>query len=231
MRIRLQHQLVVVFALAALTYLTERARPQGESSSASTGQQAVSVVLKHYTVNPLAREQQTQQPLSRDGSWAIGKTTPVSCPKTQETCLEVLYEIPAESVRCSWVVLLNGNSSDGTFLDENDDAERYMLRVVSQDEALALIDSRKSPAFPPIAIMAHVSGSVVMDVLVGESGKVQKVTVVSGPAMEQEAALEAAKGWRFKPLVIGARTIPYAVQLMFTFQSQGPGNYSVKMAP
>jgi len=225
--------LFVVFALVALTNGTVRGRTQQETSQvpASVGQQAVSVVVKHYAINPLVLDPKTQQPLPRDGSWSVSNTPSASCPKTQQTCVEVFYQIPAESVRCSWVVLLNGDGTDGKFLDENDDAERYMLRMVSQDEARAFIDSRQKPVFPPIAIMAHVSGAVVMQVLVDGTGKVQKVTVLSGPAMEQEAALEAARRWHFRLMMVGARAVPYAVQLVFTFQTQGPGNSSVGIAP
>ncbi len=224
---------IVFFALVALTNGTARGWTQQESSPvrASVGQQVVSVVVKHYAINPLVLEPRTQQPLPRDGSWSISNTPPASCPETQETCIEVFYQVPAESVRCSWVVLLNGNGTDGTFLDENGDAERYMLRMVSRDEARALIDSRQKPRFPPIAAAALVSGSVVMEVLVDGSGKIQNVTVVSGPKMEQEAALEAARGWHFKPMVIGALAVPYEVQLVFTFITRGPGNSWVEIAP
>ncbi len=224
---------IIVFALVALTNGSVPGWTQQETSPpvASMGWQAVRVVVKHYSVDPLVLDPKTRQPLPRDGIWSISSTPPAPCPKTQETCVEVFYEVPAESVRCSWVVQLNGDGADGTFLDENDDAERYMLRMVSQDEARALIVSRQKPVFPPIAIMAHVNGAVVMQVLVDGTGKVQKVTVLSGPAMEQEAALEAARGWHFKPLVIGTRAVPYEVQLAFTFQTQGPGNSSVRVAP
>lgn len=47
--------------------------------------------------------------------------------------------------------------------------------------------------FPPLARAAHISGTVDIDVLVGADGKVESTQPLSGPAMLQPAALEAAR--------------------------------------
>ena len=204
---------------------------EAQPAPAPIGQKAVKVVLKHYAMNRLALDPKTGKPLPNDGSWSIGKTTPAACPQTTVICVEVFYQVPAESVQCSWVVMLNGDGSDGTFLDENDDAEQYLLRKATQSEAKALVDSRKKPIYPPIAVAAHVSGAVPMEVLVGKSGEVQKIAVMSGPAMVQQAAADAAKGWSFKPLMVGTRAVPFETQLVFTFRTTGPPVASVDMEP
>jgi TonB family protein len=222
-----------VWSMAALAgAITAGSAQQGSPpDSASIGKQAVSVVLKHYAMNPGSLDSKTGQPLPRNGNWSVGKTSPANCPQTKQPCIEVFYEIPAESVRCSWVVLLNEDGTDGTFLDENDDTERYLRRRVSQSEAKALIKSRKKPIFPPIAVMAHASGAVVVEVQVGKSGAVEKVALVSGPSMEQKASTDAAKDWSFKPLMVGKRAVQYEVQLVFTFRTSGPPYASVEVAP
>jgi TonB family protein len=193
--------------------------------------QAVSVVLKHYSINPLALDPKTQQPLPRDGSWSTGKTVPSSCPQTKDVCLEVFYRVAAANVKCSWVVLLNADGTDGSFLDQNDDSEHFLIRRLSEGEAKVLVNARKKPVFPQIAIMAHVSGTVVMNVIVGKSGEVQGVKVISGPPMEQQAAADAARAWVFKPLMVGARAIPFEVQLAFSFETTGPPFGTVTMKP
>lgn len=207
------------------------AQPDIPPKPLSIGAQAAGVVLKHYTFNPAALDPKTDKPLTSKGSWSVSKETPASCPQTKETCVEVFYEFPDESVRCSWVVLLNADGSDGKFLEENDDAERYMLLTATKSEAKALVVTRKKPVFPPIAAAVGTSGAVVVNVLVGKTGEPQKFGVVSGPPIVQYAAMDAAKSWKFKPMLVGARAVPYAIQLTFTFQTVNPSFTKVDVAP
>jgi hypothetical protein len=199
------------------------AQTPNASAAASIGPQAVKVVLKHFTMNPLAADPTTHQPLRADGNWSVGKDRPTSCPLSAGTCVEVFYTVPEQSAKCSWVLSLDENGMDGTFLDENDDTGNYMVRTVADSEALPLIKSRTKPVYPPIAIAARVSGPVVMKVLVDKSGEVQRVGAVSGPAMLVQASINAAKKWTFMPM-----TMQYVVELVFTFTSRD-GN--IKMAP
>ena len=221
----------IIVCVAGLTETRGRAQQESPQAPVPVEKLAVSAVLKRYAINPLALDPKTAHPLPRDGKWSVSNVRPVSCPQTTETCLEVFYRVAAESVQCSWIVLLNRDSVDVKFLDENDDAEHYMTPMVSQNEAKALVNTRKKAVFPPIAIAAHVTGTVVLDVFVGKTGEVQKVAVESGPAMEQQAALDAARNWSFKPMMVGTRAVPYATQLAFTFRTTGPGFATVEMAP
>ena len=157
------------------------------------------------------------QPLHADGTWSVSKSRPASCLETTQACVEVFYEVPAQGARCSWIISLNENGTDGTVLDENDDTDNYMVRMLSDSEATPLIKSRAKPVFPAIAIAARVSGPVVTKVLVSKSGEVQLARPVSGPPMLIPASIDAAKKWSFMPLTVGARPVPYEVQLVFTF--------------
>ncbi len=132
--------------------------------------------------------------------------------------------------RCSWIISLNENGTDGTVLDENDDTDNYMVRMLSDSEATPLIKSRAKPVFPAIAIAARVSGPVVTKVLVSKSGEVQLARPVSGPPMLIPASIDAAKKWSFMPLTVGARPVPYEVQLVFTFTVNQVAN-TVKVTP
>ena len=207
------------------------AQQESPSKPVSVGAQAARVVLKHYALNPFALDPKTSQPLPSNGNWSIGKTTPASCPQIGPPCVEVFYDVPAESVRCSWVVLLNADGADGAFLDENDDAERYLMRVVSKTEALALVSTRKNPVYPPIAIAAKVTGEVVVEAVVGKSGDVQKTLVVSGPPMLTMAASQAAQSWKFKPMMVGTRAVPCEVKLVFSFKNFVYPSASGDLAP
>jgi TonB family protein len=209
---------------------------RGQSANApvatSVGPQAVKIVLKHFAINPLASDPNSHQPLRTDGSWSLGKNRPASCPETAANCVEVFYAVPDQSAKCSWTISLEEGGADGTVLDENDDAETYMLRNLSDKEATAFVKSRSKPVMPPIAAAARVSGTVIVRVLVDKAGQVQHVWPVSGHPMLIQASIDAAKTWNFVPMTIGTRTVQYQVQLVFTFYpaiGSMPG--AIKMAP
>lgn len=222
-----------LFLLLVCMSLTAQTPPQQPNTqvSESAAEQAIHVVVQHYVMSSLSVDPKAQQHTSPGGAWSFAKTVPAACQQTWDGCVEVFYTIPAKAARCSWTVLLNGDGADGTVLDENSDAATYMMRRVSQTEARPLVQSRKRPSYPPIAIMAHISGEVLITDLIDQSGTIQKTAVVSGPAMLQQAAINAASQWKFKPLMIGTRAIPYELQLAFTFRTAGPPFATVEMKP
>jgi TonB family protein len=61
------------------------------------------------------------------------------------------------------------------------------------------IDHQAFPAYPPIAKAAKIQGTIVFDLRIGTTGKIESMTVVSGPAMLQQAATDALKQWTFHP--------------------------------
>jgi len=188
-------------------------------------------VLKHYDVNPLAKDLAAGQPLALNGDWSIGKTTPASCPQTGQTCVGVFYTVPAQSVECSWVVVLNADGSDGTFLEENEDAARYLLRRVSKGEAKNLVVTRSKPVYPPIALALQAGGPVTLMGQIDKSGTVNGLRVLSGSPTLQQAPLEGATTWKFKPFMVGSMAVPYEVEFTFTFRGLSPMSGLVELAP
>lgn len=61
------------------------------------------------------------------------------------------------------------------------------------------IDHRVPPVYPPIAKAAHIQGTVLFDLRIGVSGKIESMKVISGPAMLQQAAIDCLKEWTFHP--------------------------------
>jgi TonB family protein len=60
---------------------------------------------------------------------------------------------------------------------------------------------RVAPAYPPDAKAAKIEGTVVLEIEVGTSGKVESTNVVSGPKMLQQAAIDCVKQWTYVPFV------------------------------
>jgi TonB family protein len=55
------------------------------------------------------------------------------------------------------------------------------------------------PQYPPLARQARIQGTVRFDLLIGEDGKVENVTLIAGHPLLVPAATEAVKQWVYKP--------------------------------
>ncbi len=62
-----------------------------------------------------------------------------------------------------------------------------------------------APVYPVAASEAGVQGRVVVQALVGSSGRVLDAHAVSGDPMLRNAALNAVRGWRYRPYVVDGR--------------------------
>jgi TonB family protein len=60
-------------------------------------------------------------------------------------------------------------------------------------------DHRVFPVYPVIAKAAHVQGTVVLDLRIGTTGRIESIKVVSGPPMLQQAAIDCVKQWTLHP--------------------------------
>jgi periplasmic protein TonB len=75
--------------------------------------------------------------------------------------------------------------------------------------------TRVSPPYPPLAKMARLGGSVVVEIIISPEGVVESARAVSGHPMFVTAAVEAARGWRFQPTLLG--DVPVRVTGLITF--------------
>jgi periplasmic protein TonB len=72
------------------------------------------------------------------------------------------------------------------------------------------------PIYPSIARQAQIQGDIVVEILIDEGGNVATARILSGPALLQQAALTAARQWKFKPTMLN--NVPVKVQGMLTFR-------------
>lgn len=77
-----------------------------------------------------------------------------------------------------------------------------------------------SPAYPPRARAKGLEGYVVLRFLVGADGQVKKVSVVesSPEGVFEEAALQAARNWTFKPATYQGQPVSLAVNRRLSFK-------------
>jgi TonB family protein len=73
------------------------------------------------------------------------------------------------------------------------------------------------PEYPAIAKASGASGTVQVQVTIGEKGEVAEATVISGHPLLREAALTAARQWQFKPIMLSNAPVKAQGTLTFNF--------------
>ncbi|MBW3672436.1 MAG: energy transducer TonB [Acidobacteria bacterium] len=98
-----------------------------------------------------------------------------------------------------------------------------ILRVGGRVRAPELIQ-KTAPRYPEEAKLYRVSGVVVVEALIDESGSVRRTRVVKGlPFGLSEAASEAVASWRFKPATMDGEPVrvAYNVSVEFNLHKSG----------
>jgi protein TonB len=79
-----------------------------------------------------------------------------------------------------------------------------------------VVISKPAPAYPPMAKAAHVQGTVNVEVVVDENGNVISARAVSGHALLQQAAVQAAYQVKFS-WRLGSGILPAKVKGILTY--------------
>jgi protein TonB len=77
--------------------------------------------------------------------------------------------------------------------------------------------SKPQPAYPPIAKAARASGTVTVQIVVDESGRVISASAVSGHPLLQQAAVSAARNARFSPTLLSGQPVRVTGVLTYNF--------------
>ena len=95
-------------------------------------------------------------------------------------------------------------------------APRGPVRIGGQISAPELL-LRVEPTYPDIAVMAKVTGTVILEAIVATDGSVQAVKVLRGVKFLDGAAIDAVKQWRYKPLVLNGVPTSFVLTVTLTF--------------
>jgi protein TonB len=80
--------------------------------------------------------------------------------------------------------------------------------------------SKPSPAYPPIAKAARAQGTVTVQILVDESGRVISATATGGHPLLQQAAVAAARQARFSPTLLSGQPVKVSGFITYNFVLQ-----------
>jgi len=76
---------------------------------------------------------------------------------------------------------------------------------------------RVEPEMPPMAKAANVTGAVVVEVTVDEDGNVIAARAISGHPLLKDAAVSAARGWKFTPTQLSGEPVKVIGTITFNF--------------
>jgi protein TonB len=100
-------------------------------------------------------------------------------------------------------------------------AEAPKKIAISSGVATGLLLQKVQPIYPAIAKAARVSGTVVLQATISKSGTIENLRVVSGPAMLQQAAMDAVRNWRYKPYLLNGDPVEVDTQVNVIFSLGG----------
>jgi TonB family protein len=99
-------------------------------------------------------------------------------------------------------------------------AEGAERRLVEDELLGGKIISLPQPPYPPIARAARANGTVVVKVVLDESGKVIAAQSISGHPLLQWAAVKAAREARFEPTTLGGKPVKVTGNISYNFVLQ-----------
>lgn len=73
------------------------------------------------------------------------------------------------------------------------------------------------PGYPLLARQMKVEGSVILQALIGRDGKIQNLSVLSGPPILAHAAEEAVRQWHFKPHYLEGEAVETQANITVNF--------------
>jgi protein TonB len=89
---------------------------------------------------------------------------------------------------------------------------------ISGGVAQGMLLQKTIPMYPPIAKAARVQGTVVLQATISKTGTIEGLHVISGPAMLQQAAMDAVRSWRYRPYLLNNEPVEVetTVNVVFT---------------
>lgn len=119
------------------------------------------------------------------------------------------------SILTAWLVITPFPVQSQTIKPKQAEPPKILRKANNALVATAI--NRVDALYPPTALTARATGTVVVEVTIDESGSVASARALSGPVLLREAAVYAARGWTFQPTIMQGRPVKVVGTLTFTF--------------
>jgi len=94
------------------------------------------------------------------------------------------------------------------------------LIIPASSQRAPKVETKVLPLYPSEAASQHVHGDVTMDVTLNDDGTVQEVKVIEGDPLLDNAATDAVKQWKYRPLTVRGKLVKRIV-VVLTFDKHG----------
>jgi periplasmic protein TonB len=113
---------------------------------------------------------------------------------------------------------LGGSTSPASVLPSSAVNSQHSLAAGTAQVSQPRLISSVQPAYPAVAAQMHTQGDVVIRAQIDAKGKVAGMTVVSGPTLLQQAALNALRQWKYQPSKLDGQPVPGEVMVTIRFR-------------
>jgi len=87
--------------------------------------------------------------------------------------------------------------------------------------AVGMLLQKVTPDYPPAAKEARISGTVVLEAIIGKDGAIRALKVISGHSTLQQAALDAVRQWRYRPYLLNGEPVEVRTTINVIFSLGG----------
>jgi TonB family protein len=78
--------------------------------------------------------------------------------------------------------------------------------------------SSSPPIYPALGKQARIEGQVIIDAVIDTTGKLTDMTVVSGPPLPQQAAIDSLRMWKYRPGYLNEKPVPTKTSITVNFR-------------
>jgi TonB family protein len=107
------------------------------------------------------------------------------------------------------------------------------IRLKGENKDKCKVLNEVKAEYPKEALLAHIQGEVILDVTIAKDGTVADAKVVKGIPELNKAATDAARKWKFEPVVIDGKNVEALVTMTIRFSlkkgSDEPPNAADKL--
>src|ERR1700749_405576 len=202
----------------------EQVKPKDEPKPAAKVEQAVVTRTEISVIAPVVKSQEvakeTTKEVARDMSRFINKGSEDSGVSTTAPPFDVGFR-PGEAK--------TGSGAAGPAVSSGDEPPPPApapsppppkKTTVSGGVLNGKAISKPQPAYPPIAKAARASGTVTVQILVDESGRLVSASARPGPPLLQQAAVAAARQARFSPTLLSGQPVKVSGVITYNFVLQ-----------
>lgn len=104
-------------------------------------------------------------------------------------------------------------------VDEAQTQQKKTLNV-PPEKMQAMIVKRVTPVYPPEAKKARIQGTVHLNAVIGKTGHVENLKVVSGPNELQTSAVDAVRQWEYKPFLLNGDPVEVNTTISVVYSLQ-----------